>query len=1008
MGKSPATDRAAELTALIEKNAEKKCIEFFADMPEAERRELAPVAIPAFKKALKGSWAECEAARIAALATASLSELKSLRWRVVPITKNAFEILAARKPDWLSEYADWLIGENPFDWPLVRALMRRGLCRRPQHENYTLGMITMLDNWRLEGRFVKPPAKSVVGNLRADPELLAGDLWEIFRVEGQGEHTLAAHDKYNKGSEFGWAGALVALSKTGELPRDRLLDESLEALNRGFSQFRVAWFSQFHELLEPTVKERVERLDKYLVLLASPIPPTVTFALDALEVIDKERKLKADELLEPLSPVLMARHKGTAVRAVQWLARLAERDEKRRGDAVRAIAGALAHEAADVQKAALAAIEKYGLPDDAKLCDALAAAEKHVAASLRKRVAAWARPSVAPRPEASSRSERRQTSNLDSLAAEAAKLPARWRKLAGLDALLAAAKSGRSAIAAIEFGPLDVPRLDPAMKIEPLTDLDAWIDACAHFLENRDLVDEGERVLDGVSRLCGDVPADFDRRIGPLAKRVETLYRRGCLPFVGFGLWHDVIGVVRAWVSGKVIQFVRKRNERGTPYWAAEDRDKPLYFANVDDPASLALSKRSLAVAQRVAERSARPLPSAPTHRGGWLDPAALVERLAAWEAFGDEPPIIESVLALLRLAPDNRSSALKGTTKLSGEVAEAIRYALGAEKVKVGRSAPLWIAAARARDPLADDPRIEKRFPTLGPDAGMAARYGWKWQAETHRFDGQTYTFHRLLVTTTPHAAKKLDHELIPVLVHHHSREIAEGHAVDDVRWSASWWPAGREAQFAAGARRLGNNLDWSSAYWANKAYLEPLLDPDTPLGEMATLVLCLGLSAKEPGEHTLAADALAAAISDGRVDGNCLAPTLAKLLTTAGIKPARWAKVLADVARISPLHHLIVRTTLENTLAAAAKLLVEPPKDLHLLLDLLLELLAERGEAVSSEPLRAALAKTSGATKVAKAAKALLALAPSGGGQQAEATQAAIQQRIARARRWQQRSFD
>ena len=123
------------------------------------------------------------------------------------------------------------------------------------------------------------------------------------------------------------------------------------------------------------------------------------------------------------------------------------------------------------------------------------------------------------------------------------------------------------------------------------------------------------------------------------------------------------------------------------------------------------------------------------------------------------------------------------------------------------------------------------------------------------------------------------------------------------------------------AALRLLANNVDWSEAEWGNKTYLEPLLDADEPLGELARVVLCLGLSAKEPGEHTLAADVLAAAITDGRVDGQILSPTLAKLLTTGDIKPARWAKVFGDVARISPLHAHIVRLTLENTLAEAGK---------------------------------------------------------------------------------------
>jgi hypothetical protein len=154
------------------------------------------------------------------------------------------------------------------------------------------------------------------------------------------------------------------------------------------------------------------------------------------------------------------------------------------------------------------------------------------------------------------------------------------------------------------------------------------------------------------------------------------------------------------------------------------------------------------------------------------------------------------------------------------------------------------------------------------------------------------------------------------------------------------------------------------------------------------------------------LAADALAAAISDGRVDGNCLAPTLARLLTTAGIKPGRWAKVLAGVARLSPLHQHMVRRTLENTLAAAPGALNPPLKDIHHLLEFLLELLAETGDSIGSEALRKSLAQVSGGGKAGKAAKALLAagedvaVPPS-----AEVLRAAIEQRISRARRWAQR---
>jgi hypothetical protein len=252
----------------------------------------------------------------------------------------------------------------------------------------------------------------------------------------------------------------------------------------------------------------------------------------------------------------------------------------------------------------------------------------------------------------------------------------------------------------------------------------------------------------------------------------------------------------------------------------------------------------------------------------------------------------------------------------------------------------------------------------------------------------------------------KKVANDLPSVLMNRFPKYSSSGDAAH-FRWHGSLWPAGRESHLVRGTRLLANNVDWSEAEWGNKTYLEPLLDADEPLGELARTALCLGLSAKEPGEHTLAADALAAAIADGRVDGQCLAQTLATLLTTARIKPGRWSKVFGDVARISLLHAHIVRLTLENTLAAAGKSLTDPPKDVHHLLELLLELLAETGAAIENPATRDALSQITGSGKAAKAAKALLAMqADTDVATIFEIGRAALQGRIDRARRWDQRT--
>src|SRR5262249_43927225 len=135
---------------------------------------------------------------------------------------------------------------------------------------------------------------------------------------------LAARDKYAHKPEGTWLHTLVALACEGKLARDRLLDASLDALGRDFAQFRAGWFSRFHEALEPTHEERASRAERYLHLLGSRIPPTISFALKALAILDKAGQLPPQTVVEAVSPALAARQKGTVLAGLKLLDRAAK------------------------------------------------------------------------------------------------------------------------------------------------------------------------------------------------------------------------------------------------------------------------------------------------------------------------------------------------------------------------------------------------------------------------------------------------------------------------------------------------------------------------------------------------------------------------------------------------------------------------------------------------------------------------------------------------------------
>jgi hypothetical protein len=210
-----------------------------------------------------------------------------------------------------------------------------------------------------------------------------------------------------------------------------------------------------------------------------------------------------------------------------------------------------------------------------------------------------------------------------------------------------------------------------------------------------------------------------------------------------------------------------------------------------------------------------------------------------------------------------------------------------------------------------------------------------------------------------------------------------------------ATVWPIARESFFASGVEAILSGVDRE-----NLAYLEFLLDPDTPLRPMALLLLVLGLGTNLPDERDLAAQALIAAIEDGRIDDVKLGEILGRLLLTRLIQRKHCAIALGQVARVSPLHAHVVRSAIERSLRGDPR---QAPRDLYALLELLRELVFETGNGVRSEAARAFLQQLNPTTKAGNAARVLLdreAAVPAG--RRAEIMLVVVERRLQRAERW------
>ncbi len=721
---------------------------------------------------------------------------------------------------------------------VMRTLVREGLIAPPQNPGYILAMIHGLTR----------PKDGVLEALRADPGLLDYELWRLFEVEGAGETSLAAHDKYTP-EAAGWGRALETLSREGSIDRPRLLDASLAALGRDFAPFRAGWFAQFHELLAPTRDERKERETAYVALLANPVPATVSFAIRALV----QARPLSDANVDRLSPALVSKAASTVKGAIKLLPPSAL--------GAGLAAAALPQATRDGQAALLAFIDATRT-NDPGVAAAVSAAEPALAPSLRR--------------------------GADDPAGGAAEIVA------------PGGVGDRSTL---------------AMPLGPLESVSELVELLATLLEHIEDAHDIERALDGLSRLCQRDQQTI-RRVEPLARRAEKLLSGGHRQFAGLSPRHDLAALVIAWVSGRAPTVPSLRPRR---FRILRDQVGPrrsvLGF----------LSCRVLEIAARAANGTPAPILSLPTSPGGAIDAHTIESR--------------RNQLARLHITPGD-ADAMQGALR-AGEVRDArrVRFDFGSTKTShtyQGKTYRHTHFELKVEPPL-------KEMPPLADVPGL-------FVAAISAFG----------------AGAEADYCGI-------NRDGATGIA-EAVRWVGTVWPANREVFYAKGAAELGRNVDWWQAMWHVRCFLEPLLLPTERIQQMGTLLLSLGLAAKEAGEKSLATDVLVNAIGEDRIDLLALGKTLGQLYEYGVVKGSRIASTLSEAGRVSGKHAQAVAITIEGLLAA---LHGPPPPDLHAVLTALSDALATCGRPLRDRDATAYLAGIEGSGKAATSARALLATA-------------------------------
>lgn len=526
-------------------------------------------------------------------------------------TELAVRVLVKREPHWLTDLAvALLVRSEPRaeHFQLVRALVREGAVARPEFPEYLEAMV-----WGLSPDL---PPSTVFDQLRADPDLLDDELWDLLATERVGRG-LTYHDNFHlKPQHWGsgepppprpeatWQHALTVLAADGTLDRNRLIDAALGAFFRDWAAADVAWFVGLHGALSPTEQEFVARQATYSRLLAAEHGPVVKLGLATLRTLLASGYLDVDLLLASAPAPLARPNKGTVSTTLGLLSDVAAAQPDSAERVAEVVATAVQHERVDVQERAIALLTTL-VPDADQRLQLLEPFTEGLAPSLRPPCA-----------------------------------PVRVEDPTG-------------------------PTLsEPDPLIVPVRDADELGELFARLIEEADDPTEIERLLDGVLRMARDRPRNG---ADVLARRAEELLA-GYFPVAWSGEEPraDLAALALVWLRGAS----PGRGFLGRGYgWegslqTVRRRVAPPRLGRGSSLSEL-LTRRTHEVAGAVHAGGGMSL-SFPTTRTGSLTAAELMRRIDAMEPRAGVLPI-DACVALLRVPPDQHDELRFSSSSRAG-----------------------------------------------------------------------------------------------------------------------------------------------------------------------------------------------------------------------------------------------------------------------------------------------------------------------------------------------------
>lgn len=1026
---------------------------FESELPKRTQQQLAltkkvdkgEIVIPSEVKAK-------ESIAVARLAVSACGTLTEIRRCGMPPHEFAFEVMRDRNPKWMGKWLDFACERGLNSWTIIRAIERHGTATAERGDFYFTAMAYSLGQKNVV---------DLADFIRQDDEVQATLLWEMlsndaaiklltdpgsvndqFRrlnarnVAGTDWSQLGIRLEDSNRSAFNWRLVLIDLATKNEISKSRLLDLTFEWLARlsGDEDSKptvglitnttpTEWFQQLHDEMNLSTNEKNSFAIRYISLLSVRDVATLAWSVRNLSLCALS-SLPLDDLFANLPRVFYHKKKEPSLAALQLIDQFLKEDADLLVPCTEVVIEAFEHPSSEVQKKALSFLKKTKAFNSPSVAAQLETKLERLSALMRKELADLLKTSPSGASSASkdisldpaatnvlpshdnviqfSQSaapiESSTREELLALINDARPLLGVLAEAAGIPDAVKAAEERRLPTA-LRLKSLEIPRLEANKRIKPVETLDELIFLFLHVVERTSSTDDGERLLDGLSRLHHLHPPEFDSMVSSLKKKLESFW-----PLIGrMGENAPVpyyAKLAHSWLKVKEpkegFAFLKQIGDA-----FSEAMFSPV-FTNLMEgvPPNVFLLERANAIVRTIKKGKPLPLLAAPTHSGGWIDPRALPLRLSAWRQAGILPELADIVQCLLRLAPEHRTEALKEIALNKDEHIRAIRWALGGDLNGDTQTAELWVAAFRCREPEGTSELLKNKFRNLGPDSAQAATYidrtedYAKRESSIYGTSFQVSNRNTSPIGVSPPPRKGTETKMFPTELMHVNSVFFEAEPMMEL-----YYPLCRESFFANQANRTATFLTSSGTYWASE--WNALFDSDVSLSGMGTWMLVIGLSAKQSEAARLALDATICGIEETRLDGENFGFIMARFLRTGWITLSRWMTAFKDITRISPLHTEFCFQALQNCLANLGDdYKSKPPVPM-------IEALYDSAQAarsrISKQECREFLGGIQSKGKAAKLAKLLLELDDSGRAEHIDAVNLQIlQSRMDRIERW------